>query len=152
SRDRTHNFFFQWRYQHIAVGAGELPFQASGDTGYFRASLLQRGAVFQARKNAQAIAAAVVNSRAKSVWHPELSTRGPEGREVESLGHHTDDDVGVSIQDDGFPEHVAIARKSTLPKAVAQYDFAVGALFILSLDKQASQQRLDSEHGQDTLR
>ena len=151
SLDRTHNFFFERRYQDIAVGAGELPFQALGDSRDFRASLLQRDAVFQSRKNPQAITAAVVNSLAKSVWHTKLVTCGPEGRELESLRHHADDNVRVSIQDDGLSEHVAIGGKSALPQAVAQDDFAVGTVFVLALDKQASKQRVNSEHGEKTL-
>src|SRR5580765_5349204 len=77
--------------------------------------------------------------------------RRPERSELESLWHHTDYNISVSIQHNRFSEYVAIPRKSPLPQSVAQYDFAVRALFVLSFHKQTPKCRLDSEHGKETL-
>ncbi len=130
---------------HVAVGPGELFFEARRDRRNLRTRLLDRCARCEARKDPERLRRPAVRLRVHGERCPHLGVRCPEGSEGEIGRHDTDHLVRLTVKDNRPLEDTGIAAEVAHPEAEADH-LPVTPLAVIVRRPGAAEERCDAEH------
>ncbi len=127
----------------MTFSCGVARFEPRAESVHFLPRFVERDAGREPGEDAQKPRVAGSLLGGERQGRPHLRIGRPEGRKAKALRHHTRDDIGVIIEDDGFPDERRVLTKAAAPEMVAQHNDSVLAL--VPLVEHASQERLRPE-------